>query len=162
MADYLLKPGTHGFATTPVDVVWESALSGLASGSALLSTTIFTQTTFASSPLLMAYFTNGTMAFTPVVGGCLAFWWVKALVDGTTFEDVSVIASINVPAFAGSPDFWIPFDAAAFASGKIRYVEKPFPAPFLDSKLLIQNFTGVPLGTTGTSKVSIGSMTMQI
>lgn len=160
---FLEVPGSGGFVGTKRTVTWVTALASLANGATSLSdgtadTGIFSQATFGNARKLMAYFVNGTASFTPIVSGNLSFWWVKSTDGGGTFEDLVSTPSPTVPPVPGTPDFVIPFDNAAFASGKIRYAPRPFWYPYVGAKLVVQNNTGVTLSTTGTPTVVIGAV----
>lgn len=147
-----------GSATT---VAWVTALASLTNGSASTSSTVFSQATFTQAQKLQGWFINGTASFTPVAGGCLTFWWLLSTDGGTTFETLVSTPSSTVLALPRSPDFIIPFDNAAFATGNIRFAQGPFRYPYLGAKLVLQNNTGVTLSTTGTPTVLIGGVADQ-
>ncbi len=150
--------GTGGLITSATTVSWATALASLTNGSTSLSTTVFSQTTFTNARKLQAWFINGTASFTPTAGGNLTFWWMLSTDGGTTFETVTATPSATVPGMARAPDFLIPFDAAAFTTGSIRFAQGPFRYPYLGAKLMLQNNTGATLSTTGTPTVLIGAV----
>lgn len=164
--NFLEAAGTGGFIGTKRTVTWVTALASLANGSASTSDTtadtgIFSQSSFSNAMKLQAFFTNGTASFTPSIGGNLSFWWLMSTDGGTTFETLVATPSSTVPALARAPDFIIPFDNAAFASGNIRFAMGPFRFPYVGAKLVVQNNTGVTLSTTGTPTVIIGGVADQ-
>lgn len=159
--NFLEAAGTGGLITPATTVAWVTALASLANGSASTSSTVFSSATFSQAQKLQAWFINGTASFTPTAGGNLTFWWLMSSDGGTTFEDLVATPSSTVPALARAPDFIIPFDAAAFASGKMRMAQGPFRYPYLGAKLVVQNNTGATLSTTGTPTVLIGGVADQ-
>jgi hypothetical protein len=159
--NFLEAAGTGGLITAATTVAWVTALASLTNGSTSLSSTVFSSATFGQAIKLQAYFTNGTASFTPTAGGCLSFWWLLSTDGGTTFESVIASPSTTVPALPRAPDFLIPFDAAAFTTGSIRFAAGPFFYPYLGAKLLLQNNTGATLSTTGTPTVNIGGVADQ-
>jgi hypothetical protein len=156
--NFLEAAGTGGLITPATTVAWVTALASLTNGSTSLSSTVFSQATFANARKLQAWFINGTASFTPTVGGCLSFWWLPSTDGGTTFETITATPSSTVAALARSADFLIPFDVAAFTSGSIRFAQGPFAYPYLGAKLLMQNNSGATLSTTGTPTVLLGAV----
>ncbi len=159
--NFLEAAGTGGLITSATTVAWVTALASLTNGAATTSSTVFSQTTFANAQKLQGWFINGTASFTPTAGGVLAFWWLLSTDGGTTFETLVSTPSTTVPALPRTPDFLIPFDAAAFASGNIRFAQGPFPYPYLGAKLVMQNLCGATLSTTGTPTVLLGGVADQ-
>ncbi len=159
--NFLEATGTGGLITAATTVAWVTALASLTNGSASTSSTVFSQSTFAQAQKLQAWFINGTASFTPTAGGLLAFWWLLSTDGGTTFETLVSTPSATVPALPRPPDFMIPFDVVAFASGNIRFASGPFGYPYLGAKLVVQNLTGATLSTTGTPTVLIGGVADQ-
>lgn len=159
--NFLEAAGTGGLITGATTVAWVTALASLTNGSTSLSSTVFSSATFAQAQKLQGWFINGTASFTPIAGGCLSFWWLMSTDGGTTFESVIATPSSTVPALPRAPDFWIPFDNAAFTTGAIRFAQNVFRYPYVGAKLLVQNNTGVTLSTTGTPTVLIGGVADQ-
>lgn len=157
-ANFLEAAGTGGLITPATTVAWVTALASLANGAASTSSTVFSQSTFSNAQKLQAWFINGTASFTPIAGGNLSFWWLMSTDGGTTFETLVATPSSTVAALPRAPNFVIPFDVAAFASGNIRMAQGPFRYPYLGAKLVVQNNTGVTLSTTGTPTVLIGAV----
>jgi hypothetical protein len=143
--NFLEAAGTNGFVSAPINLL-STELNTLAGGSAAISSVggasgVFTQTSFGNCPWLSLYFTAGG-AFTPVVGQCL-YGWFALSPDGTNFETQVATPSSTVLAISRSPDFIIPLDNAAFATGNIRWCQGRFiKAPWESCKLIVQNVGG--------------------
>jgi hypothetical protein len=160
-----LDPGTQGWKTSAVVNLQTTELNSLASGAAATSSVggggsngEFSQTDFASAPMLEIWFTAGG-AFTPSAGGALYGWFLKSPDGGTSFESIVATPSTTVQALSRSPDFVIPLDNAAYASGNIRFggqVQAPAPT----TKVVIQNMSGAALPASG-NKVTAGPYTYQ-
>lgn len=157
-----LDPGTNGWVHAIVDLL-TTELNALASGAAVTSSVggtsgVFSQTNFSNAPLSEIWFTAGG-AFTPAAGGYLAGWFLKSTDGGTTFEATVATPSTTVPALSRNPDFIIPLDNAAYASGNIRFgTPSNLPAP--STKVALQNMSGVALPPTG-NKITAGPYTYQ-
>lgn len=142
MTDFLWDTGTNGFIAAPLDLM-TIELNALASGAAATSlvggsTGVFTQTSTASAILGEAQFNSGG-SFTPVAGQALLAWFLKSLDGGATFEALVATPSITVPALPRPPDFVIPLDNAALASGNKKFAIGPFRIFPGSWKLVLQN-----------------------
>lgn len=153
----LLVAGTNGWLTTPTDVMTTS-LNALSGGSAATSSSTFSQTTFSSAPLLEVWFTSGG-TFTPAASQILLGWFLKSTDGGTTFETIVATPSTTVQALSRQPDFVIPLDNAAFASGNIRF-GTICNAPAPSTKIVLQNFGSTALPSSG-NKLTIGPYTYE-
>lgn len=160
-----LDPGTNGWVHAIVDLL-TTELNTLASGSAATSSVggtsgVFSQSNFANAPLLEIWFTSGG-TFTPAAGAYLAGWFLKSTDGGVTFETIVATPSVGppvVPALSRSPDFTIPLDNAAFASGNIRFgTITNAPAP--STKVVLQNLSGGALPASG-NKITAGPYSYQ-
>jgi uncharacterized membrane protein len=156
MSNFIHTAGTGGVLGTKRTVTWATSLNALASGSRAISDTTadtgsFTQTSFSNAPLGMAYFTTVTTGWTPTAGGCFACWFLPSYDGGTTYEVESrTTPSTTVPAVARAPDFIIPVytGGTAISAGDVFFAQGPFPLPYLQSKLIVQNMTGAALAAT--------------
>jgi hypothetical protein len=165
--NFLEAAGTNGFVAAPINLQ-STELNALAGGSAATSSVggssgVFTQTSFSNCPWISVYFTSGG-TFTPVVGQCLYGWFLLSPDGGSTFETAVSTPSATVLALSRSPDFIIPLDNAAFASGNIRWCQGRFiKAPWESTKVLIQNVGGsspVALPATG-NLIKAGGVAIQ-
>lgn len=154
-ANFLEAAGTNGFIATPFALL-TTELNALANGAAATSSVngtsgVFSQTNDANAIWGSLFFTAGG-AFTPAAGGYLAGWFLPSPDGGTTFESAVATASSTVPALARSPDFVVPLDAAALASGNIKWVQgRRAQLPFESYKVLVQNMSGAALPATGNT-----------
>lgn len=157
-----LDPGTNGWVHAIVDLL-TTELNALASGAAVTSSVggtsgVYNQSNFSSAPLDEIWFTSGG-AFTPTGSPILYGWFLKSIDGGTTFESLISTPSTTVPALPRNPDFTIPLDAAAFASGNLKFgTISNLPAPSF--KVVVQNMSGVALPATG-NKITVGPYTYQ-
>jgi hypothetical protein len=146
--NFLNAAGTNGFIAAPFSIVASTQLSSLGSGSAVLVSTVFSQTDYSNAPWGSMYF-EAAGAFTPTAGGYLAIWFVLSYDGGTGFETHNIAtASTTVMAMGRSPDVIIPTyeGGAAWASGNRRWNQgRYFKTPWESHKVLIQNLSGVAL-----------------
>jgi hypothetical protein len=144
--NFLEAAGTNGFVAAPANLL-STEINTLGSGSAAISSVggtsgVFSQSSFSNCPWLSIYFVSGG-AFTPVVGQCLYGWFVLSTDGGTTFETQVATPSTTVLALSRNPDFIIPLDNAAYASGNIRWCQGRFvKAPWESFKIIVQNVGG--------------------
>jgi hypothetical protein len=144
--NFLNAPGTNGFISAPVNLM-STELNTLGSGAAAISTVggssgVFTQASFGNAAWLSIYFTAGG-AFTPVVGQCLYGWFLLSPDGGSNFETQVATPSATVLALSRNPDFIVPLDNAAYASGNIRWCQGRFiKAPWESFKVVVQNIGG--------------------
>lgn len=138
--------GTNGFISAPINLM-STELNALGSGAAATSSVggssgVFTQADFGSAPWLSIYFNAGGVS-TPVLGQCLYGWFLKSPDGGSTFEAAISTPSTTVLALPRSPDFIIPLDNAALASGNIKWAQgTAIKSPWEACKILIQNLGG--------------------
>ena len=164
-SNFLENPGTNGFTATPYSLL-STELNSLANGAAAVSSVggastsgVFTQTDTHSAIWGSLYFTAGG-AFTPTAGGFLAGWFLLSP-DGTNFETEVATPSATVPALSRAPDFTVPLDVAAFASGNIRWCQGRFiMLPWESNKVLLQNMSGAALPSSG-NLVSAGPVAIE-
>lgn len=163
--NFLEAAGTNGFLVTPVTLM-TTELNALASGSAATSSVngtsgVFNQTSFGSGIILSGFFT-WTTTITPTAGGNLACWWLRSTDGGTTFESVLSTASTTVPALGRAPDFTIPVyeGGTALGAGGVKWAQAEFSYPWVSTKLLVQNNSGVALAATG-NVIKAGSVAIQ-
>jgi hypothetical protein len=162
--DFLYKTGTNGFLTAPINL-FSTELNALASGAAATSSVggtsgVFSQSSLGSGIWGSLYFTAGG-AFTPTAGGYLAGWFLLSTDGGTTFEAAISTPSTSVPALSRAPDFVIPLDNVAHASGNIRWCQgRRILLPAESYKVLIQNNSGVALSASGHT-IKCGSVAEQ-
>lgn len=160
--NFLEAAGTSGFIATPTSVT--ITLTGLASGGAATSTTIFGpgQTSIGSAQKCMAYFTVVTAGWTPTAGAVMACWWNLSTDGGTTFETLVSTPSTTVMALPRPPDFLIPCyeGGTALAAGNIKWANGPFRFPYVAAKVVLQNLTGAAFGA-GVHTLNIGGVADQ-
>lgn len=162
--NFLEATGTNGFIATPFNLM-STELNALASGAAATSSVggtsgVFSQTNNASGIWGSLYFTAGG-AFTPTAGGFLAGWFLLSTDGGTTFEAAISTPSTTVSAVSRAPDFIIPLDNAAHASGNIRWCQgRRIQLPFESYKVIIQNNSGVALSASGHT-IKVGPVAIQ-
>jgi hypothetical protein len=151
--NFLDAPGTNGFIATPFNLL-TTEINTLGSGSAATSSVggtsgVFNQTNFANGIWGSIYFTSGG-AFTPTTGQALLGWFLISPDGGTTFESVIATPSTTVAALSRTPDFVIPLDNAAFASGNIRWAQGRYvKLPWESCKILVQNTGTTALPASG-------------
>jgi hypothetical protein len=144
--NFLEASGTNGFVSAPINLL-STEINTLGSGSAAISSVggssgVFDQSSFGNCPWLSIYFTSGG-AFTPVVGQCLYGWFLLSPDGGASFETEVATPSTTVLALSRNPDFIIPLDNAAYATGNIRWCQGRFvKAPWESSKIIVQNVGG--------------------
>jgi hypothetical protein len=141
--NFLDASGTNGFIAAPTNLL-STELNTLAGGAAATSSVAgpFSQSTFSNAPWCSLYFSAGG-AFTPVIGQCLYGWFLLSTDGGTTFETVVATPSTTVLALSRNPDFIVPLDNAAYASGNIRWCQGRFiKAPWESFKVVVQNIGG--------------------
>lgn len=165
MTDFLYdSSGTGGYLTSPISLL-TTELNTLASGAAATSSVNgasgkFNQASLASGIWGSIYFTAGG-AFTPTAGGNLAGWFLLSTDAGTTFEALIATPSTTVPALSRAPDFIIPLDAAAYATGNIRWCQgRRVLLPAESYKILLQNNAGAALPSSG-NVLSCGSIAVK-
>lgn len=148
--NFLHTAGTGGLIGTTRTVTaagWLNTLGigGRATSDATADTGVFSQSSFSNCMFGVAVFRHITNTFTPTAGGCLAFWWLSSIDDGSTFEDVGVTTpSATVPAIARAPDFIIPvYTGGTATTAGNRFFSPVIRLPNLKSKLVIQNMSGV-------------------
>jgi hypothetical protein len=164
--NFLNSAGSNGFISAPINLM-STELNALGSGAAATSSVggasgVFSQTNFSSAAWLSIYFTAGG-AFTPVVGQCLYGWFLKSPDGGSTFESAIATPSTTVLALPRSPDFIIPLDNVAFASGNIKWAQSFIKSPWEFSKVIIQNIGGsspVALSASGHT-IKAGGVAIQ-
>lgn len=140
MTDFLYDAGTNGFIVTPPNLM-TAELNGLASAAEVVSSGVFSQTSFGNAIYGKVWFKAGG-AFTPTGNPFLAGWWVNSTDGGTTFEK-------NATVLPRSPDFFIPLAAAAYASGDIVFAPSIIRLPAPSCKVMLQNNSGAALPATG-------------
>jgi hypothetical protein len=154
--------GTNGFLTAPVTLM-TTELNALGSGAAATSSVAgpWTQATF-SSGIILSGFMTGTTTITPTSGGNMSCWWLRSNDGGTTFESVVSTPSTTVAALGRSPDFIIPLyeGGAALGSTWLKWAMAEFIYPWVSTKLLVQNNSGVALAATG-NVIKVGSVAIQ-
>ncbi len=163
--DFLLDAGTNGFKATPFNLL-STELNALTAGSAATSSVggssgVFGQTNWVNCPFGSIYFTSGG-SFTPSAGDFLSGWFLLSTDGGTTFETAVSTPSTSVSALSRAPDFVIPLDNAAFASGNIRWCQGRFvQMPWESCKVLLQsNLASVTLPATG-NLIKLGPVAIQ-
>jgi hypothetical protein len=158
--NFLEAAGTSGFIATPTSVT--ITLSALASGSAATGSTVFSQSTVGGAQKCQAYFTVVTAGWTPTAGAVMACWWLMSTDGGTTFETVRATPSTTVAALPRPPDFLIPCyqGGTALSAGDVLFANGPFRYPYVSAKVVLQNLTGVALGT-GVHTLNIGGVADQ-
>lgn len=161
--NFLQAAGTNGFIATPFNLQ-STELNALASGGAATSSVggssgVFSQTNDANAIWGSVYFTAGG-ASTPTAGGYIAGWFLRSTDGGTTFESAIATPSTTVPALQRSPDFIIPFSAAALSTGNIVWATGLVRLPFESYKVVIQNMTGAALSASGHT-VKLGPVATQ-
>lgn len=162
--NFLYASGTNGFLTTPISFM-TTELNTLASGAAATSSVngtsgVFSQASLGSGIWGSLYFTAGG-AFTPTAGGNLSGWFLLSTNGGTTFENAISTPSTTVAALPRAPDFIIPLDNVAFASGNIKWTQgRRIILPAESYKIVIQNNSGVALASSGNI-ISCGSIAEQ-
>lgn len=148
--NFLATSGTNGFLTSSAVTAFSAgttSMNSLSNASFLLSTSVFTQTNTASG--LLGYFTLTIgSSFVAGAGGNIAGWNLLSPDGGATYET-------TVPARA--PDFVISLTTStSTAGGTPSSGSGVFPSllcgmPWSTFKVLIQNNTGVTLGSSGNS-----------
>lgn len=151
---------TGGFYVTPLSVSSTGDLASLANGSAttLAGGTAYTQASWSSA--LWCYVTIKFAAtnWTPSSGGLIAGWFAKSYDGGTNYETISVTASSTIMALPRSPDFIVGLDNANMTS-QVKW-SAIVPLPNAQTKIIVQNFAGVTIGT-GTHTVFVGPFAVQ-
>lgn len=135
-----------GFLTNPFNLM-TTELNALGSGANVVSSVggtsgVFTQTNFASGIFGMVHFKAGG-AFTPVVGGYIAGWFLFSP-DGSAFERVTAAVDLPRP-----PDFIIPFPNSATANNDLFQASGLVRLPWWSTKLYVGNRCGVALSASG-------------
>lgn len=162
--NFLYASGTNGYLTAPISFM-TTELNTLTSGSAATSSVngtsgVFSQSSLGSGIWGSLYFTAGG-AFTPVAGGNISGWFLLSTNGGTTFESAISTPSTTVAALPRAPDFIIPFDNAALASGNIKWCQgRRIILPAESYKIIVQNNTGVSFAASGNI-ISCGSIAEQ-
>lgn len=162
--NFLLASGTNGFIQTPINLL-STEINTLGSGSAAISSVggssgVFNQSSTSNAPFGSIYFVAGG-SFTPSAGQYLAGWFLLSTDGGTTFETAVSTPSTTVQALSRSPDFIIPLDNAAFASGNIRWCQGRFiQLPWESYKVLLQNSGTTALPSSG-NLIKVGSTAIQ-
>jgi hypothetical protein len=160
--NFLEAAGANGWLSGPTNV--SITLSALASGSAATSSTILGpgNTSVGSAQKCMAYLTVVTAGWTPTAGAVIPGWWLLSTDGGSTFESLVATPSTTVMALPRPPDFIIPVyeGGAALAVGNIKWAMGPFRFPYVPSKIVLQNLTGVAFGT-GVHTFNIGGVADQ-
>jgi hypothetical protein len=159
---FILVPGTNGFSTAPVTLM-TTELNSLASGAAATSSVAgpWSQTTFSNAGLLSGFMT-GTSTLTPTAGGCISCWWLRSNDGGTTFESLVSTPSTTVPALGRVPDFIIPLyeGGAALGTSWLKWAMTEFSYPWVSTKLVAQNMSGVTLPASG-NVITVGAVEWQ-
>lgn len=150
--NFLDAAGTNGFIATPFNLQ-TTELNAQTNGAASTSSVggssgKFSQTDFASGIWGLIWFISGG-SFTPTAGGVISGWFLQSTDGGTTFEALVSTPSTTVAALPRAPDFIIPFDAAALASGNIKFCSGLVKLPWPSCKIVLQNNTGATLPATG-------------
>jgi hypothetical protein len=84
----------------------------------------------------LAFLAGG--AVTPALGQSLNGWFLESYDGGTTFESAIATASTVVAAVSRAPDFIVPFDNAAYATGNLRFAPG-VRLPSVPFKTIVQN-----------------------
>jgi hypothetical protein len=147
MTDFLQKPGTNGFLTTPFNLL-TTELNALANNASAVSSVggtsgVFSQTNWASGIWGISHFKAGG-AFTPTVGGYLAVWFLYSPDGGTTFE--KVVSGTDLPR---SPDIMIPLYVSAHATNDLVQASGILRLAWWSHKIFVVNHSGVSLPATG-------------
>ena len=153
--NFLHAAGTHGFIVTPF-ALETTELNALGAGAAAVSSVggssgVFTQSHTANAQEAAIWFKSGG-TFTPAAGQALLGWFLGYDSVNTAYETEVATPSTTVPALSRQPDFIIPLDNAAFASGNLRFASGAngvVPAPWTDFKVLIQNWGATALPASG-------------
>lgn len=162
--NFLQASGTNGFIATPFNLL-STEINTLGSGSAATSSVggssgVFSQSNSSSAIWGSAYFTAGG-SFTPTAGQALLGWLLLSPDGGTTFETAVSTPSTTVAALSRTPDFVIPLDNAAFASGNIRWCQGRFiQLPWESYKVLLQNTGTTALPSSG-NLIKVGPTAIQ-
>lgn len=161
MAIFTYTTGTTGgFYVTPFSV-GTSELASLANGSTttLAAGAAYTQASFSSA--LWAYVTVkfANTNWTPTTGGFLQGWWLSSYDGGTNYETLTAASSTTVPSLPRAPDFIVPLDAANM-SGAVKW-SSLVRLPNAQSKVVVQNLSGVTIGT-GTHTVFVDPLAIQV
>lgn len=148
--NFLHTAGTGGLIGTTRTVTaaaWLASLGigGVATSDTTADTGVFNQASFSNCMFGIAEFSHITNTFTPTAGGCLAFWWLGSIDDGSTYESLGTTTpSATVPAIARPPDFLIPVYTGGTATTAGNLFHSPvIRLPNMKSKLVIQNMSGV-------------------
>jgi hypothetical protein len=157
--------GTNGWLTSPVAFM-STEMNTLGNGSAATASVAgpWTQSSLGSGQICMAFF-EWTTTFTPTAGGNLSCWWAQSPDGGTNYETVLATPSTTVPALGRPPDFIIPLYEGGAALGAtagtlVKFAMAPFLYPWVKTKLIVQNNSGVSLPASG-NQILIGSVANQ-
>lgn len=148
-ANFLEAVGTNGFISAPFAL---GVFSGGNTVSQLLQTSgsvppsSFSQTSGTPAQAIWGgiYAVAGA-AFTPSAGGYLAGWFTRSMNGGTTFES-PIGTNVSLPR---SPDFVIPLQALAYASGNMSACQGAYvKLPWESYQVYVQSQAGSGVGIT--------------
>lgn len=155
--NFLEALGTNGYIATPFAFV-TTEFSG---NNTVVTTGVrtFTQTSGSQAQAIWGsvYFMAGG-AFTPLAGGYIAAWFLKSPNGGVSFES-SPGANQGL---ARIPDFIVPLNAVAYASGTISWCQAPIvQLPWEPYRLYAQNLSGSGVSIPVSSSLNVGPVAVQ-
>ena len=157
--NFLATTGTNGFLTAAAVTALSSGtttINSLANAGFIVSTGTYTQTNTASGLMGYVTLTIGS-TFVSGPGGNVTGWFLDSFDGGTTYES-------TVP--GRPPDFIVPLTTSTStaggtpSSGSGVYPSQLVQMPWAPFKVLIQNNTGVTLGSSGQA-VAFQSVAVQ-
>ena len=145
--NFLEAAGTNGFIATPFNLM-STELNALATINSAVSSVggtsgVFTQTNYANAIWCEVYFVSGG-AFTPVAPNYINGWFLFSPDGGTTFE-----TTVSNTDMVRPPDFTIPLNLAAYASGNVAQASGLVRAPWWSNKVFINSHAGATMPATG-------------
>lgn len=148
--NFLATAGTNGFLTSAAVTAFSSGtttINSIANAAFAVSTGVFTQTNTANGLMGYTGLTVGS-SFGPTAGGNITGWWLMSPDGGATYESTVMVRP---------PDWMISLStstssgAGTESGGNAYRMSSLIQMPWSTFKVLIQNNSGVTIGSSGNS-----------